>query len=117
MGYQGKKRGPNPREQREKLRVLFLHEHPPGSQAEVTARMTDASAEPENMLALGRKALWIHSPSLLCSAENLNPSPSCSSVPFFLQPWLLSPTCVWSCQTLFQGQQVQEPRICIQAFH
>lgn len=47
MGYQGKKRGTNPREQREELRVLFTYEHPPGSQAKVMARMTDAPAEPE----------------------------------------------------------------------
>lgn len=75
MCYQVKKRGPNPTEQREKRRILVVYEQPPGSQAKVTARMREAPAEPEVLgIPLHRRA-----------------QQSCSSVPCFLQHWLLCP--------------------------
>lgn len=58
--YQGMKRGPNPTEQRERRKILFVYEYPPDSQAEGMARMGEAPTEPEG---LG------DSSSLWCSAE------------------------------------------------
>lgn len=97
--YQGKKRGPNPTEQREKQRTLVVYEYPPGSQAEAMARMREAPAEPEGL------GIPLHS-----HAQH-----SSSSVPCSLQHWLLCPAVCGAARTLTEGQQ--EPGICIQAFH